>query len=210
MSLYGAFDTTKHFAELAEPLESAEGVLSPATRRARCRAALGLGEEELTTDVSDPAGDDFSGQTLNIEPAVALGNFANVLNGRIAFAATGRVTGLAAPICSEIDLSAGCTQGSYACFEAELIMPADALTGTRTSFLTMNLSGADASTFDANGFIFDLNGLTAGSAGDASAFSPVTAHDFVTATHRLKVQVGGTTYYVPLHTAPDLGGGDTA
>lgn len=35
MSLYGAFDKTKHFEELDDPLEHQEGTLSPATRRTR-------------------------------------------------------------------------------------------------------------------------------------------------------------------------------
>ncbi len=33
MSLYGAFDKTKHMSELADPLDTQEGVLSPAARR---------------------------------------------------------------------------------------------------------------------------------------------------------------------------------
>jgi len=35
MSLYGALDKTKHFAEFNEPLDSAEGVLSPDVRKTR-------------------------------------------------------------------------------------------------------------------------------------------------------------------------------
>ena len=42
MALYGGFDVTKHLDELDSPLVSQEGVLTPATRRARCLANLGL------------------------------------------------------------------------------------------------------------------------------------------------------------------------
>ena len=35
MSLYSAFDQYNHFSELADPLDTQEGVLSPASRRAR-------------------------------------------------------------------------------------------------------------------------------------------------------------------------------
>lgn len=38
MSLYGAFDQTKHLDELDSPLETQEGVLTPAQRRARVSA----------------------------------------------------------------------------------------------------------------------------------------------------------------------------
>lgn len=40
MSLFGAFDKTKHLTELANPLVTAEGVLTPEQRKARVRAAL--------------------------------------------------------------------------------------------------------------------------------------------------------------------------
>mgnify|MGYP003393000255 FL=1 len=40
MSLYGAFDSTNHFSELATPLVTAEGVKTPAQRRALALANL--------------------------------------------------------------------------------------------------------------------------------------------------------------------------
>ncbi len=41
MSLYNSFDKSKHFSELASPLSTAEGVLTPQQRRARAQANLG-------------------------------------------------------------------------------------------------------------------------------------------------------------------------
>lgn len=42
MSLYGAFDKTLHFSELSLNLQTAEGNLTPAVRRARSGANLGV------------------------------------------------------------------------------------------------------------------------------------------------------------------------
>lgn len=42
MSLYGAFDKTKHLDELDDPLFTQEGVLTPAARRLRVLANLGI------------------------------------------------------------------------------------------------------------------------------------------------------------------------
>lgn len=44
MSIIGSFDRAKHFSELATPLDTAEGVLSPSTRRARVIAGLGMSQ----------------------------------------------------------------------------------------------------------------------------------------------------------------------
>lgn len=40
------FSRYNHFSELAEPLDTQEGVLSPATRRTRSRESLGINGEE--------------------------------------------------------------------------------------------------------------------------------------------------------------------
>lgn len=49
MSLFSSFDRTKHFEELADPLFSDEGVLTPAQRRARCLENLGISTGTLAT-----------------------------------------------------------------------------------------------------------------------------------------------------------------
>src|SRR5687767_223261 len=47
MALYGAFDKTKHFDELDEPLETQEGVLTPSQRRQRALDNL-IADEDVT------------------------------------------------------------------------------------------------------------------------------------------------------------------
>lgn len=93
---------------------------------------------------------------------VALGTYANAINGKLDFGTAGAVTGLGGVICAELDLGAGTTSGSYACFEAELNCPSGASTGTRTSFISFNAWGADVATLDSNAYFFDLSGLTGG------------------------------------------------
>lgn len=148
------------------------------------------------------AGTSIDGLWTITTTEVALGTYANAFNGKLDFGSAGSVTGLGGAVCAEVDLGAGCSAGSYACFEAELIMPSGALTGTRTSFMTLNVSGAAAGTFDTNGFILDINGVTinSGKVIQASAVSDIDS------THAMRIQINGTTYYIPLHTAANFGG----
>ncbi len=65
MSLYGAFDKTKHLEELADPLDTQEGVLSPATRRARMILNL-FGDSNLTVaDITKLADVDATAAEIN-------------------------------------------------------------------------------------------------------------------------------------------------
>ena len=91
---------------------------------------------------------------------VALGAYANAVYGYLAFGASGAVTGLAAGVCGEIVMSAGCAAGTYAALELEMGMPAGAVTGTATSFMYISLYGAAAATFDTSGYLFQLAGYT--------------------------------------------------
>ena len=140
------------------------------------------------------AAESVDGSYFTVTTGVALGTYANSLNAKLDFGSAGRVTGLGSPICSEIDLGAGTTQGSYACFEAELNVPTSGSTGTRTSFLTLNAWGAGIAAFDTSGFLFDINGLTA----NTGKLLRTGLSQAVTATARLRVQVNGTSYYIPL------------
>lgn len=110
------------------------------------------------------------------------------------FGTAGSVTGLGGAICGELDLGPGTTSGSYAVFEGELNCPASGSLGTRTSFFSLNAWGANVAAVDTGGFLFDLNGLTAAS---GKLFNSGLSQA-VTAAARLRVQVGGTTYYIPL------------
>lgn len=139
-------------------------------------------------------GAEVDGAKFSTITEAALGVYGNALNGKLDFGTAGRVTGLGGAICAELDLGPGTTQGSYACFEAELNAPASASLGTRTSFLSLNAWGANVAAVDTGGFLFDLNGLTA----NTGKLYRAGLSQAVTATARLRVQVAGVTYYIPL------------
>jgi hypothetical protein len=126
---------------------------------------------------------------------VELGGWANALKGITDFGDAGAVTGLGSGIVAELVLGGGCAAGSYAPLEVELGLPTGALTGTRTSLMSLNVYGDDAGAFDDSGFLFDLNGV-AGS-DPAHMFDEVT-EQAVNAQARLRVQVNGTVWYIPL------------
>lgn len=71
MSLYGAFDATKHLDELDDPIETQEGVLSSSTRKARVLANLGLDatSTELNAIADDSARYQAAGSTLSVTVA---------------------------------------------------------------------------------------------------------------------------------------------
>jgi hypothetical protein len=139
---------------------------------------------------------------FQLDTNVALGGWANALKGYTKFGASGRVTGLASAAVAEMDLSAGTTSGSYAPLEIELNLGTGASTGTMTSLIYASVNGAGAGAFDDNGVILNLQGLTIG-AGDAIQASAVTD---INSTHAMKIKIGNTLYYIPLHTAANFGG----
>jgi len=131
---------------------------------------------------------------------VALGSWSNAIKGEVTYGATGKTTGLGSAIVSEMTLSAGTADGTYAPLEIELNLGTGALTGTATSLIYASVNGADAATFDANGFILNLAGLTAG-AGDAFQTGLTAATINAATTAALKIKIGSTTYYIPIATA---------
>lgn len=125
---------------------------------------------------------------------VALGSWSNALKGEVTYGAAGKTTGLGSAILAEMTLSAGTDAGTYAPIEIELNLGTGALTGTATSLIYMSVNGADAATFDANGTAFSLQGLTAG---DGDCFQ--TGNTLANPVATLKINVGGTLYYLPLY-----------
>jgi len=123
---------------------------------------------------------------------VVLGGWSNALKGYAEYGATGGTTGLGSAIVGELALSAGTSSGTYAALEAELVLGAGASTGTETSFLYMAASGAAVATMDTAGDLFKLDGLTMAS---GKLFQANTA---AAATHALRIDIGGTKYYVML------------
>jgi hypothetical protein len=132
---------------------------------------------------------------------VALGAYANGLYGYLEFGASGRVTGLASGSVGEIVMSAGCTQGTYAAFEAEIGMPANAVTGTNTSFFYLSTYGADKATFDTSGTLFNLAGVTKGS----GKFLQDTTTGAALPTSVIKVITPDGTRYLPLYSTAACG-----
>lgn len=126
---------------------------------------------------------------------VALGGWSNALKAYAEYGATGKTAGLGSALCAEITLSAGTTAGTYAPVESEIVMGAGAKTGTKTAFHYMAVSGAAKATMDTSGVLFKLDGLSVAS---GKLFQENTAGD---ATHALKIDIGGDTYYIMLTTS---------
>jgi len=133
--------------------------------------------------------------TLNTN--VALGAWSNALKGEVVYGAAGKTTGLGSAVLGEMTLSAGTNAGTYAPLELELNMGAGALTGTASSLIYGSVNGAAATTFDANGFLLNIAGLTAGASNLLA-----TGTTLGTAAASLKIKIGSTTYYLGLYSGP--------
>lgn len=129
--------------------------------------------------------------------AVRMGTYANAIVGKISMTTTGYVTGIAGVICAELGMPstapAGGT-GTYTCFEAEINMAS--VTSVPVSALYVSVWGTQAGSFDDNGYIMDISGLT-----------KATAHCFQdnnnTATQALRIRVNGVKYYILLSDTSD-------
>lgn len=131
---------------------------------------------------------------------VALGGWSNALKGEVTYGASGRTDGLGSAIVAEMTLSAGTSSGTYAPLELELNLGTGALTGTATSLVYGSVNGADAGTFDTNGFVLNIAGLTAGASNTfRTGLTAATINAATTAA--LRVKIGATTYFIPLATA---------
>lgn len=124
----------------------------------------------------------------------AAGSFTNALKANVSYGASGKTTGLGSSFVAELTLSAGTVDGTYAPLEVELNLPASASTGTATSFVHLSTQGANVAAMDTAGFLFNLQGLTAGSGKLLQ-----TGTTLASAAATLRVKVGGTTYYLPLY-----------
>jgi hypothetical protein len=144
------------------------------------------------------AGASIDGGKFTVSTEVALGTYANALNGKLDFGTAGHVTGLGGAICAELDLGPGTTSGSYACFEAELNIPASGSLGTRTSFLSLNAWGANVAAFDTGGYLLDLNGVTAAAGKVFSTSGAIGNVNEITAG--LRVLINGVAYRILMAT----------
>ena len=141
------------------------------------------------------AGADGGRAKFAMSTNVARGSFSNALKAEVTYGASGRTTGLGSAFVAEMSLSAGTSAGTYAPVEIELNAPASASTGTATSFMYISTQGANVAAVDSNAFLFNLQGLTAGSGKMLQ-----TGTTFGTPAATLKCKVGSTTYYLPLYS----------
>jgi len=141
------------------------------------------------------AGADGGRSKFAMSTNVALGSFSNALKAEVTYGASGRTTGLGSAFVAEMTLSAGTSSGNYAPVEIELNAPASASTGTATAFMYISAQGANVAAVDSNAFLFNLQGLTAG-----SGKLLTTGTTLASAAATLKCKVGATTYYLPLYS----------
>lgn len=141
------------------------------------------------------AGADGGRAKFAMSTNVALGSFSNALKAEVTYGASGRTTGLGSAFVAEMTLSAGTSSGNYAPVEIELNAPASASTGTATAFMYISTQGANVAAVDSNAFLFNLQGLTAGSGKMLQ-----TGTTLGSAAATLKCKVGATTYYLPLYS----------
>ena len=126
---------------------------------------------------------------------VALGGWSNAFKAEVTYGASGKTAGLGSALVAEMTLSAGTVDGNYAPLEIELNLGSGASLGTKTAMQYMSVNGADLATFNAGGYLMNLQGLTAAT---GELFQANTAAD---ATHALKILIGSTDYFIMLTNA---------
>jgi hypothetical protein len=118
-------------------------------------------------------------------------------------ASAGNITGLGTAVRATLHVPTRSLGGTIAALQAELYGDgASGAIGGVASFLRMLTDGhADMkNSFDDNGFLFDIQGLTAGAAHVfRTGLTPATLNGYCSAA--LRIRVGATTYYLPAATA---------
>lgn len=107
MSLYGALDASKHFDEFDDPIDSQEGVLSSATRKARALANLGVTATaaEIATLTGVTAGTVTASKALVVDANKDLASLRNLT-------LTGLMAGATMTLSSTAVITGTLTQGS--------------------------------------------------------------------------------------------------
>jgi hypothetical protein len=156
-----------------------------------------------TTEVTMTGAGGTGGRTLfKLNTNAALGSFTNALKAEVVYGASGRTTGLGSAFVAEMTLSAGTSAGTYAPVEIELNMGASASTGTTSSLLFASVNGesGDRATFDSNGFIMNIAGLTTGAAKafgtPGGTFASANTGIGGANARGLKVKIGTATFYL--------------
>lgn len=159
--------------------------------------------EPLNFDVTMTGAGGVGGRAkFTLTTNVALGGWSNALKAETTYGAAGSTTGLGSAFVAEMTLSAGTSSGTYAPLEIELNLGSGALTGTQTSLIYLSVNGADAATFDTNGALFNLAGVTAA---DTKMFDDtVNISNVNEITHGLRVIVAGAEYYLLMATKANV------
>lgn len=124
---------------------------------------------------------------------VALGGWSNAFKAEVTYGASGSTTGLGSALLGEMTLSAGTTSGNYAPLELELNVASGDSLGTRTAMQYLSVNGTGVATFDTNGYILNIQGISAAASGKVFQANTATA-----ATHALRIRVLGTDYFMML------------
>ena len=170
-------------------------------------ATSGTYQPLVVSTTMSGAGADGGRAKFDMTTNVALGSFSNALKAEVTYGASGRTTGLGSAFVAEMTLSAGTSSGTYAPIEIELNAATGASTGTGTSMIYASANGTGAdSVINANATLINLQGVTAGSAGDTDMVTApggnFVANDLLTGIG-IKVKVGSSFYYIPLVAAAD-------
>lgn len=185
------------------PVASDNGFLSTVTNTSTGSSTY----EVSVTDVTMTGTGGVGGRTrFQLNADAALGSFSNALKAQVEYGTSGKTTGLGSAFVAEMTMSAGTDAGNYAPVEIELNVPSGAALGTKTTLVYASVNGADAATFDGSGVAMNVQGLTAGSAGETDAFNvPGGSFDVTTdISHGLKVRIGAAEYYIPLIPVADF------
>ena len=223
MALYGAFSKENHLSELASFINVRGNILTPDLRRRDTFRNL-LGDSALTfssgfisyvLSSSASSGDlrpyniqttySGSGATggrarFGLTISGTMGGWSNAIKGHVDYGAAGKTTGLGSAIVAELELSAGTTDGTYAPLEIELGIASGGKTGTLTSLIHMNVYGADASEFDDEGYIFNIQGVTPA---DNKAVKTYIEPFSSSVYGSLKTRIGAVDYFVPFWDSDD-------
>ena len=170
-------------------------------------ATSGTYQPLVVSTTMSGAGADGGRSKFDMTTNVALGSFSNALKAEVTYGASGRTTGLGSAFVAEMTLSAGTSSGTYAPLEIELNAATGASTGTGTSMIYASANGTGAdSVINANATLINLQGVTAGSAGDTDMVTApggnFVANDLLTGIG-IKVKVGSSFFYIPLVAAAD-------
>ncbi len=136
---------------------------------------------------------------LNIE--ASLGGWSNALKAHAVYGSAGLTTGRGSALVAELQLSAFTTTGSYSPLESELVVSSGGNIGSRCSFLFCNVSD-DAAKFNTSGYFFELG---EGVVNTTDGLFEAQAKSSINKTHTLRIKVGATDYFIPLHTSKAFG-----